>query len=196
VQSVPQDEETKFHPRSPYGVAKLYGHWITVNFRESYGMFAASGILFNHESPRRGSEFVTRKITLAAARIAAGKQKELRLGNLEARRDWGFTGDYVEAMRLMLQQSSPHDYVIGTGETHTVQEFVEAAFGHLGLDWRRYVVIDPKLVRPAEVDLLISNPRRAREELGWTPKVSFAELVRMMVDADRALVSRETAAAG
>jgi GDPmannose 4,6-dehydratase len=196
VQSVPQDEETKFHPRSPYGVAKLYGHWITVNFRESYGMFAASGILFNHESPRRGSEFVTRKITLAAARIAAGKQKELRLGNLEARRDWGFTGDYVEAMRLMLQQSSPHDYVIGTGETHTVQEFVEAAFGHLGLDWRRYVAIDPKLVRPAEVDLLISNPRRAREELGWTPKVSFAELVRMMVEADRALVSRETAAAG
>jgi GDPmannose 4,6-dehydratase len=195
VQSVPQDEETKFHPRSPYGVAKLYGHWITVNFRESYGMFAASGILFNHESPRRGTEFVTRKITLAAARIAAGKQKELRLGNLEARRDWGFTGDYVVAMRLMLQQESPNDYVIGTGETHTVQEFVEAAFHHLGLDWRRYVVIDPKLVRPAEVDLLISNPRRAREELGWQPKMSFPDLVRMMVEADVALVAREPVSA-
>jgi GDPmannose 4,6-dehydratase len=192
VQSVPQDEETKFHPRSPYGVAKLYGHWITVNFRESYGMFAVSGILFNHESPRRGTEFVTRKITLAAARIAAGKQKELRLGNLEAQRDWGFTGDFVEAMRLMLEQPEPRDYVIGTGETHTVQEFVEAAFGHVGLDWRKYVVIDPKLVRPAEVDLLISNPCRAREELGWAPKVSFSELVRMMVDADVSLVARET----
>jgi len=189
VQSVPQDEETKFHPRSPYGVAKLYGHWITVNFRESYGMYAVSGILFNHESPRRGTEFVTRKITLAAARIAAGRQKELRLGNLEARRDWGFTGDYVEAMRLMLQQPEPKDYVIGTGETHTVQEFVEAAFHHLDLDWRRHVVIDPKLVRPAEVDLLISNPRRAREELGWTPRVSFRELVSMMVLADVALVA-------
>jgi GDPmannose 4,6-dehydratase len=191
VQSVPQDEETKFHPRSPYGVAKLYGHWITVNFRESYGMYAVSGILFNHESPRRGSEFVTRKITLAAARIAVGRQKELRLGNLEARRDWGFTGDYVEAMRLMLQHDEPKDYVIGTGETHTVQEFVEAAFAHVGLDWQKYVVIDPKLVRPAEVDLLISNPRRAREELGWTPKVSFHELVRMMVEADVAAVARE-----
>jgi GDPmannose 4,6-dehydratase len=191
VQSVPQDEETKFHPRSPYGVAKLYGHWITVNFRESYGMYAVSGILFNHESPRRGSEFVTRKITLAAARIAVGRQKELRLGNLEARRDWGFTGDYVEAMRLMLQRDEPKDYVIGTGETHTVQEFVEAAFAHVGLDWQKYVVIDPKLVRPAEVDLLISNPRRAREELGWTPRVSFHELVRMMVEADVAAVARE-----
>jgi GDPmannose 4,6-dehydratase len=190
VQSVPQDEETKFHPRSPYGVAKLYGHWITVNFRESYGMYAVSGILFNHESPRRGTEFVTRKITLAAARIAAGKQKELRLGNLDAQRDWGFTGDFVEAMRLMLQRDEPQDYVIGTGETHTVQEFVQAAFAHVGLDWRRHVVIDPKLVRPAEVDLLISNPRRAREDLGWTPKVSFAELVRMMVDADVALTQR------
>ena len=191
VQSVPQDEQTKFHPRSPYGVAKLYGHWITVNFRESYGMYAVSGILFNHESPRRGTEFVTRKITLAAARIAAGRQKDLKLGNLDARRDWGFTGDFVEAMRLMLQQAEPQDYVIGTGETHTVQEFVDAAFAHLGLDWRTHVVIDPKLVRPAEVDLLISNPRRAREELGWTPRVSFAELVRMMVDADVRLVSRE-----
>jgi GDPmannose 4,6-dehydratase len=190
VQSVPQDEDTKFHPRSPYGVAKLYGHWITVNFRESYGMYAVSGILFNHESPRRGTEFVTRKITLAAARIAAGKQKELRLGNLDARRDWGFTGDFVEAMRLMLQQAEPKDYVIGTGQTHTVQDFVQASFDHVGLDWRKHVVIDPKLVRPAEVDLLISNPRRAREELGWTPKVSFAELVRMMVDADVALTQR------
>jgi GDPmannose 4,6-dehydratase len=188
--SVPQDEDTKFHPRSPYGVAKLYGHWITVNFRESYGLYAVSGILFNHESPRRGTEFVTRKITLAAARIAAGKQKELRLGNMEARRDWGFTGDFVEAMRLMLQQETPKDYVIGTGETHTVREFVEAAFSHVGLDWERYVVVDPKLVRPAEVDLLISNPRRAREELQWTPRVGFDELVRMMVDADVDLVSR------
>jgi GDPmannose 4,6-dehydratase len=188
VQSVPQDEDTKFHPRSPYGVAKLYGHWITVNFRESYGMFAVSGILFNHESPKRGTEFVTRKITLAAARIAAGLQRELRLGNLEARRDWGYTGDFVEAMRLMLQRDEPKDYVIGTGETHTVQEFVEAAFACAGLDWRQYVVIDPKLVRPAEVDLLISNPRRAREDLGWRPKVSFPELVRMMVDADVELV--------
>ena len=191
VQSVPQDEETKFHPRSPYGVAKLYGHWITVNFRESYGMYAVSGILFNHESPRRGSEFVTRKITLGAARIAAGRQKDLRLGNLDARRDWGFTGDYVEAMRLMLQHDEPRDYVIGTGETHTVQEFVELAFAHVGLDYRQYVVIDPRLVRPAEVDLLISNPRRAKEELGWTPKVSFRELVRMMVDADVELVQSE-----
>jgi GDPmannose 4,6-dehydratase len=189
VQSVPQDEETKFHPRSPYGVAKLYGHWITVNFRESYGMYAVSGILFNHESERRGTEFVTRKITLAAARIKAGYQKELRLGNLDARRDWGFTGDYVVAMRLMLQQAEPRDYVIGTGETHTVQDFVEQAFACLDLDWRDHVVIDPKFVRPAEVDLLISNPRRAREELGWVPKVSFHELVRMMVDADVALVA-------
>ena len=191
VQSVPQDEDTKFHPRSPYGVAKLYGHWITVNFRESYGMYAVSGILFNHESPRRGTEFVTRKITLGAARIAAGLQKEVRLGNLDARRDWGFTGDYVEAMRLMLQHDEPRDYVIGTGETHTVQEFVELAFSHLGMDWRAHVVTDPRLVRPAEVDLLISNPRRAREELGWTPKVSFHELVRMMVDADVELVENE-----
>jgi GDPmannose 4,6-dehydratase len=184
VESVPQDEETKFHPRSPYGVAKLYGHWITVNYRESYGIYAVSGILFNHESPRRGTEFVT-----------AGKQKELRLGNLEARRDWGFTGDYVEAMRLMLQQPKPRDYVIGTGETHTVQEFVELGFSQLGLNWQNYVVIDPKLVRPAEVDLLISNPRRAREELGWRPRVSFPELVRMMVDADVVLVAREAARA-
>jgi len=191
AEQVPQDETTKFHPRSPYGVAKVYGHWITVNFRESYGLYAVSGILFNHESPRRGTEFVTRKVSLAAARIAAGLQKELRLGNLDARRDWGFTGDFVQAMRLMLQQETPRDYVIGTGETHTVQELVEVAFSMLDLDWRKYVVIDPKLVRPAEVDLLISNPRRAREELGWTPRVNFYELVRMMIEADVALVSRE-----
>lgn len=195
VEVVPQDEDTKFHPRSPYGVAKLYGHWMTVNFRESYGMYAVSGILFNHESPRRGTEFVTRKITLGAARIAAELQKELRLGNLDARRDWGYTGDFVEAMRLMLQQPEPRDYVIGTGETHTVQEFVELAFSQLNLDWRRYVVTDPKLVRPAEVDSLISNARRAREELGWKPKVNFRELVKMMVDADVALVSEEPARA-
>ena len=193
VDTVPQNETTKFHPRSPYGVAKLYGHWITVNFRESYGIFAVSGILFNHESPRRGAEFVTRKITLAAARIAAGKQKELRLGNLDAQRDWGFTGDFVRAMHMMLQQAQPVDYVIGTGETHTVREFLEIAFSEVGLDWRKFVVIDPKLVRPAEVDLLISDPRRARQELGWEPKVTFRELVKMMVDADVALVSREEA---
>src|SRR3984893_8494363 len=190
VDTVPQNETTKFHPRSPYGVAKLYGHWITVNFRESYGIFAVSGILFNHESPRRGAEFVTRKITLAAARIAAGKQKELRLGKLDAQRDWGFTGDFVRAMHMMLQQAQPVDYVIGTGETHTVREFLEIAFSEVGLDWRKFVVIDPKLVRPAEVDLLISDPRRARQELGWVPKVNFQELVRMMIDADVALVSR------
>ena len=191
VEAVPQNEETKFHPRSPYGVAKLYGHWMTLNFRESYGIFAVSGILFNHESPRRGPEFVTRKITLAAAKIAAGLMKELRLGNLDAQRDWGFTGDFVKAMHLMLQQPEPRDYVIGTGETHTVREFVELAFAHLGLDWQKHVVTDPKFVRPAEVDLLISDPRRAREELGWRPVVTFPDLVKMMVDADVALVARE-----
>jgi GDPmannose 4,6-dehydratase len=191
AERVPQDETTPFHPRSPYGVAKVYGHWITVNFRESYGLYAVSGILFNHESPRRGTEFVTRKVSLAAARIAAGLQRELRLGNLDARRDWGYTGDFVHAMRKMLQQETPRDYVIGTGETHTVQEFVELAFSLVALDWKKYVVIDPRLVRPAEVDLLISDPRRAREELGWAPTVTFRELVRMMVEADVAYVSRE-----
>jgi len=191
VETWPQDEQTKFQPRSPYGVAKLYGHWITVNFRESYGMYAVSGILFNHESPRRGTEFVTRKITLAAARIAAGVQKELRLGNLEARRDWGFTGDYVRAMRLMLQREEPKDYVIGTGETHSVREFVELAFSLLGLDWRAHVVVDPALSRPADVDRLIANPARAREELGWEPTVSFRDLVRMMVEADAEHVARD-----
>jgi GDPmannose 4,6-dehydratase len=191
VETVPQDEMTKFQPRSPYGVAKLYGHWITVNFRESYGLYAVSGILFNHESPRRGSEFVTRKITLSAARIAAGHQKQLRLGNLDARRDWGYTGDYVEAMRMMLQQSAPRDYVIGTGESHSVREFVEEAFGLLGLDWREYVILDPALGRPADVDSLVANPRRAMMELGWKPTVDFRGLVRMMVEADVALVARE-----
>jgi GDPmannose 4,6-dehydratase len=190
VEAVPQNEQTKFHPRSPYGVAKMYGHWITVNFRESYGIFAVSGILFNHESPRRGPEFVTRKITLAAARIRAGLQKELKLGNLDARRDWGYTGDFVRAMHMMLQQREPIDFVIGTGETHTVREFVELAFSQVGLDWQRYVVTDPKLVRPAEVDLLIADPRKAKEELGWEPKVGFRDLVKMMVDADVALVAR------
>ena len=191
VETSPQDEQTKFQPRSPYGVAKLYGHWITVNFRESYGMYAASGILFNHESPRRGAEFVTRKVTLGAARIAAGLQKEIKLGNLEARRDWGFTGDYVRAMRLMLQQATPQDYVIGTGETHSVREFVELAFELLGLDWKDHVVVDPALSRPADVDQLFANPARARAELGWTPTVSFRELVKMMVEADVELVRRD-----
>ena len=191
VETAPQDETTKFQPRSPYGVAKLYGHWITVNFRESYGLYAVSGILFNHESPRRGSEFVTRKITLTAARIAAGHQKQLRLGNLDARRDWGYTGDYVAAMRMMLQQPAPRDYVIGTGESHSVREFVEEAFGILDLDWREHVVADPALERPADVDSLVANPRRARTELGWKPTVDFRGLVRMMVEADVALVSRE-----
>jgi GDPmannose 4,6-dehydratase len=190
AEEVPQNERTRFHPRSPYGVAKLYGHWMTVNYREAYGMFAVSGILFNHESPRRGPEFVSRKITLAAARIAAGRQLELRLGNLDARRDWGFTGDYVKAMHQMLQREAPEDYVIGTGETHTVREFVEQAFGCLNLDWRKHVVIDPRLVRPAEVDVLRADPSKARRELGWQPTVGFPELVRMMVDADSALVAR------
>lgn len=191
VESAPQDELTKFQPRSPYGVAKLYGHWITVNFRESYGLYAVSGILFNHESPRRGTEFVTRKITLSAARIAAGLQKTLRLGNLEARRDWGYTGDYVRAMRMMLQQDEPRDYVIGTGQSHSVREFVEEAFALLNLDWRRHVSPDPALSRPADVDSLVANPQRATKELGWKPTVDFRGLVRMMVEADVALVARE-----
>jgi len=191
VETSPQDEQTRFQPRSPYGIAKLYGYWITVNFREAYGMYAVSGILFNHESPRRGGEFVTRKITLGAARIAAGLQGQLRLGNLEARRDWGFTGDYVRAMHLMLQQETPKDYVIGTGETHSVREFVELAFSIVGLDWREHVVVDPSLSRLADVDRLIANPKRAFVELGWRPTVSFPELVRMMVEADVALVERD-----
>jgi len=184
VTETPQHEGTAFHPRSPYGVAKVYGHWITVNYRESYGLYAVSGILFNHESPRRGIEFVTRKVSDAVARIKLGLATELRLGNLEARRDWGYAGDYVDAMWRMLQQPEPRDYVIGTGQTQSVGELVELAFSHAGLDWRRHVVQDPAFMRPAEVDLLQADPRRAREELGWQPTVSFGDLVRMMVDAD------------
>lgn len=184
VREVPQRETTPFYPRSPYGVAKVYGHFITVNYRESYNMYAVSGILFNHESPRRGKEFVTRKVTDAVARIKLGKQSELRLGNLEAKRDWGFAGDYVHAMWLMLQQERADDYVIAMGETHSVQELVEVAFGHAGLDWKQYVKVDPSLYRPAEVDLLIGDSSRARQELGWKPQVSFEGLVKMMVDAD------------
>jgi GDPmannose 4,6-dehydratase len=189
VQETPQKESTPFYPRSPYGVAKVYGHWITVNYRESYDMFACSGILFNHESERRGKEFVTRKVTDAAARIKLGKAKELRLGNLDAKRDWGFAGDYVQAMWLMLQQSKPSDYVVATGETHTVQELVEAAFGCVGLDWRKYVVQDPAFMRPAEVDLLIGDASKARRELGWKPTVTFTQLVKRMVEADLARLS-------
>jgi GDPmannose 4,6-dehydratase len=184
VHETPQREMTPFHPRSPYGVAKVYGHYITINYRESYGLFACSGILFNHESPRRGLEFVTRKITHAVAKIKLGLASELRLGNLQARRDWGFAGDYVRAMWLMLQQAEADDFVIGTGETHSVEEFVRVAFDHVGLNWRDYVVIDPKFHRPAEVDLLLSDPAKARKRLGWKPQVGFEQLVKMMVDAD------------
>lgn len=184
VQAVPQNETTRFYPRSPYGVSKLYGHWITVNYRESYDMFACSGILFNHESPRRGLEFVTRKVSSTAARIKLGQRKELRLGNLDAKRDWGFAGDYVEAMWLMLQQDEPDDYVVATGETHSVRELVEVAFKYADLDWRDYVVVDQEFVRPAEVDLLIGDATKAHKTLGWRPKVSFEQLVRMMVEAD------------
>jgi GDPmannose 4,6-dehydratase len=184
VLEVPQKETTPFYPRSPYGVAKVYGHWISVNYRESFGLFAVSGILFNHESPRRGLEFVTRKISNGVARIKLGLAKELCLGNLEARRDWGFAGDYVNAMWNMLQQETPGDFVIGTGETHTVREFCEEAFGHVGLDYKDFVVQDPRFYRPAEVDSLVSNPEKARQVLGWSPKVGFKELVTMMVDAD------------
>jgi GDPmannose 4,6-dehydratase len=184
VTETPQRESTAFYPRSPYGVAKVYGHWITVNYRESYGLYAVSGILFNHESPRRGIEFVTRKVTDGVARIKLGLAQELRLGNLEARRDWGFAGDYVDEMWRMLQQDQPQDYVIGSGETHSVRELVELAFAHVGLDYRQHVVSDPKYYRPAEVDLLLADPSKARRELGWTPTVGFTELVAMMVDAD------------
>jgi GDPmannose 4,6-dehydratase len=184
VQETPQRESTPFYPRSPYGVAKVYGHYITVNYRESYGIFATSGILFNHESPRRGLEFVTRKVTDGVARIKLGLAKELRLGNLEARRDWGFAGDYVRAMWRMLQQEKPCDYVVATGKSHTVGELVELAFGHVGLDWRKYVVQDPALVRPAEVDLLIGDASLARRELDWEPAVQFEQLIHMMMDAD------------
>jgi GDPmannose 4,6-dehydratase len=184
VLEVPQKETTPFYPRSPYGVAKVYGHWISVNYRESFGMFAVSGILFNHESPRRGLEFVTRKISNGVARIKLGLARELCLGNLEARRDWGFAGDYVNAMWSMLQQESPEDFVIGTGETHSVREFCEEAFSHVGLDYKDFVVQDPRFYRPAEVDLLVSNPGKARQVLGWEPRVDFKQLVKMMVDAD------------
>jgi GDPmannose 4,6-dehydratase len=186
VVETPQRETTPFYPRSPYGVAKVYGHWITVNYRESYDLYAVSGILFNHESPRRGTEFVTRKVTDAVARIKLGHQKELRLGNLDSRRDWGYAGDYVEAMWLMLQEKEPDDYVIATGEMHTVRELCEIAFTHAGLDWQKYVVQDKRFFRPAEVDLLVGDSAKAQKKLGWKPKVSFSELVTMMVDADLA----------
>src|SRR5687768_14053371 len=184
VHESPQRESTPFYPRSPYGVAKVYGHWITVNYRESFGLYAVSGILFNHESPRRGTEFVTRKISDAVARIKLGQQKEVRLGNLEARRDWGFAGDYVEAMWMMLHQDEPDDYVIGTGETWSVRELCEVAFDYVGLDWRKHVVQDPKFFRPAEVDLLVADASKASRKLGWKPQVNFKQLVHMMVDAD------------
>lgn len=184
VQENPQTENTKFYPRSPYGVAKVYAYWTCVNYRESYGMHISNGILFNHESPRRGIEFVTRKITDSVARIYHGLESELRLGNLDAKRDWGFAGDYVDAMWRMLQQDEPGDYVIATGETHSVEEFVQEAFSIAGLDWKKYVVVDPKFVRPAEVQLLLGDPSKAKRVLGWEPKVHFKELVKMMVEAD------------
>jgi GDPmannose 4,6-dehydratase len=191
VKDVPQHEKTPFHPRSPYGVAKIYGHWITVNYRESYDIFGVSGILFNHESPRRGLEFVTRKVTYNAAKIKLGLASELRMGNLEAKRDWGFAGDYVEAMWLMLQQSEPDDYVIATGQTHSVRELVQTAFHYLDLDYRDYVKVDERFIRPAEVDLLIGDSSKAMKAMGWKPKVDFPGLIKMMVDADLALLKRE-----
>ena len=184
VREVPQTELTPFYPRSPYGVSKVFGHYITVNYRESYDLFAVSGILFNHESPRRGIEFVTRKVTDGVARIAVGLTDTLKLGNLDACRDWGFAGDYVRAMWLMLQQDSPDDYVVATGEAHSVKDLVEVAFGHVGLDWRKHVGVDPRFLRPAEVDYLIGDPSKARKKLGWEPSVTFKGLVTMMVDAD------------
>lgn len=190
VKETPQNEKTPFRPCSPYGVAKLYAHWITVNYRESYGIYAVSGILFNHESPRRGLEFVTRKITNTAAKIKLGLANELRLGNLDAKRDWGFAGDYVEAMWLMLQQKEPIDYVIGTGESHSVREFVEETFEYLGLNWKKYVRIDKKFLRPTEVDCLCADSTKARKELGWRPKTRFKELVKMMVDSDLRFLSK------
>jgi GDPmannose 4,6-dehydratase len=193
VQEKPQRETTPFYPRSPYGVAKVYGHWITVNYRESYGMYCSSGILFNHEGPRRGREFVTRKVTDAVARIKLGVQKKLHLGNLEARRDWGYAGDYVKAMWLMLQRDAPDDFVIATGEAHTVRELAETAFGYADLDWKEYVVEDPALMRPAEVAELLGDASKARRILGWKPEVSFTRMVEMMVDADLDRVRRELA---
>jgi GDPmannose 4,6-dehydratase len=189
VQQTPQSEETPFYPRSPYGVAKVYGHWITINYRESYNLHASSGILFNHESPRRGMEFVTRKISYTVAQIKLGHAEELRLGNLDAQRDWGFAGDYVEAMWLMLQQDHPDSYVVSTNETHSVREFCEVAFAHVDLDWEQYVVMDEAFMRPAEVDLLVGDSTKARTELGWSPQVGFQDLVTMMVSADLDLLS-------
>jgi GDPmannose 4,6-dehydratase len=184
VRETPQNENTPFYPRSPYGVAKVYGHWITINYRESYNLFACSGILFNHESPRRGLEFVTHKVTYGAARIKLGLAHNLHLGNLQARRDWGYAGDYVQAMWLMLQQDGPDDYVVATGVTHSVQELCEAAFGYLDLDWRKYVLSDPQFFRPAEVDLLVGDSSKAHAKLGWEPSINFEQLIRLMVDAD------------
>lgn len=188
VQQVPQNEKTPFYPRSPYGVAKVYGHWITVNYRESYNLFACSGILFNHESPRRGLEFVTHKVTYAAAKIKLGLAKEVRLGNVDAKRDWGYAPDYVRAMWLMLQQSQPDDYVIATGEAHSVRELCEVAFARVGLDWQKCVVVDPALIRPAEVDHLIGDASKAGRLLGWEPSVTFQQLIELMVDADLAAI--------
>lgn len=191
VKETPQNENTPFHPRSPYGISKVAGYYLTLNYREAYGMFACNGIAFNHESPRRGYEFVTRKITSTVAKIKLGLAKELRLGNLDARRDWGFAGDYVEAMWLMLQQDEPDDYVIATGETHSVREFAELAFSYVGLDWKKYVVVDEKFYRPAEVSLLCGDYSKARKKLGWQPKVKFAELIKMMIDHDLKILQRD-----
>jgi GDPmannose 4,6-dehydratase len=191
VQEVPQKETTPFHPRSPYGVSKVFAYWATVNYREAYNFFTCNGILFNHESPRRGEAFVTRKITLALAKIKAGLQEKLYLGNLNAKRDWGYAKDYVEAMWLMLQQEKPDDYVVATGETHSIKEFLEEAFGYAGLDYQKYVEIDPKFMRPAEVDHLLGDSSKARKVLGWKPSVDFRGLVRLMVDADLKLVGLE-----
>ena len=196
VSETPQSERTSFHPRSPYGVAKVYGHFLTQNYRESYGMYAVSGIMFNHESPRRGSEFVTRKVTLGVAKAKLGYERQLRLGNLHASRDWGFAGDYVRAMQMMLAQDSPADYVIGTGVTHSVEQLVETAFRAAGLDWRDHVVTDAAFIRPAEVDRLCADPSKARDELGWEPKIGFEELVAMMVDADIELLASSDGIAG
>lgn len=191
VQEIPQTEKTPFYPRSPYGVAKLYGHWITINYRESYDMYGCSGILFNHESPRRGLEFVTRKVTYAAASIKHGLQSELRMGNLDSKRDWGFAGDYVKAMWLMLQQETPDDYVIATGETHSIRELLSVAFDAVGLNYEDYVVIDPRFVRPAEVDLLLGSPAKATAQLGWKPEVTFEGLVHMMVESDMKIIAEQ-----
>jgi len=196
VDEIPQNERTPFHPRSPYACAKAYSFWQTVNYREAYGVFAANGILFNHESPRRGETFVTRKITRAATRIKCGLQESLFLGNLDAKRDWGYAGDYVEAMWLMLQRDEPDDYVVATGETHSIREFLDEAFGHLDLDWRDHVKVDPRYYRPSEVDILVGDASKARRELGWEPKVSFRELVRMMVDADMTVAEDERLVSG